>query len=59
MNYETMQSQAREKQEGRRHRLARQTKTGRVDPSRANYTGNLAAAFVGLATLAAAVIALF
>ena len=64
MNYQTMQSQAREKhqqlrQEGRRHRLARQAKTGRADPSRANYPGKLAAAFVGLATLATAVITLF
>ena len=64
MNYQTMQSQAREKhqqlrQEGRRHRLARQAKTDRADPNRANYTGKLAAAFAGLATFAAAVIALF
>ena len=34
-------------------------KTGRADPSRSNYTGKLPAAFVGLTTIAAAVIALF
>jgi hypothetical protein len=63
MNYQTMQHQAREKhqqlrQEARHHRLARQAKTGPTGPSRSNVTGKLAAAFVGLAAVAAAVIAL-
>jgi hypothetical protein len=40
------------------HRLARQAGTGQDGPSRSNVTDKLAAAFVGLAAVAAAVIAL-
>jgi hypothetical protein len=64
MNYQTMQFQAREKhrrlrQEGRHHRLTRQAKTGKSDPIRSHYTSKLTAAFAGLATAAANVIAPF
>ena len=63
MNYQTMQSHAREKhqllrEDARRHRLARQARTGQDEPNRSNVTGKLAAAFVGLAAVAVAIIAL-
>ena len=64
MSYQTMQHQAREKhqqlrQEARHHRLARQAKTGPAGPSRIITTGKLAAAFVTLVTITAALITLF
>ena len=64
MNYQTMQHQARGKhrqlrQEAKRHRLVRQTKTGHSDPVRSKYPIKLAGAFVSLATIAAVVITLF
>ena len=62
MNYQTMQHQARSihqqlRQEAQNHRLARQEGSGQDEPNQSNVTGKLAAAFVGLVVIAAAVIA--
>ncbi len=63
MNYQTMQHQARDKhqqlrQEAQTHRLARQAKSAQTAPGHFNSSGKLAAAFVTLAIVGAAVIAL-
>lgn len=63
MSYQTMQFQAREKQqqlrrEAEQHRFARQARGEQGEASRANTIGKLAAALVVVASAVAAAIAL-
>ncbi len=61
MNYQTMQFQAREKQqqfrqEAQHHRFARQAKINRGEPGQSNLTGKLVATIVAATAAAAAML---